>query len=220
MNIHSNEIRGFEKELREVEKEKHQVETKLKDEKVELLKEMHQVATKLKDEKHQVETNLKDEKEELLKEKHQVETKLKDEKEELLKEMHQVETKLKDEKHQVEQELSKEKNQVEKMLIDYLESLGKLNVRGALEYCRAKILEPNVNIHFKEPFDKALKMLEKKEDFMKILKMRCEKRKIREKDVIQCLGGLYHNASKDFHGHSHAVEIVSKNHGMKMKLLL
>jgi hypothetical protein len=23
-------------------------------------------------------------------------------------------------------------------------------------------------------------------------------------------GGLYHNASKDFHGHSHAVEIVSK----------
>jgi hypothetical protein len=38
--------------------------------------------------------------------------------------------------------------------------------------------EPNVNIHFKEPFDKALKMLEEKEDFMKILKRIVKKEKL------------------------------------------
>ena len=70
-------------------------------------------------------------------------------------------------------------------------------------------LGSKVYFRFEEPFDKALKELEKNEDFIKVLMKKCEENKMREKDVIHCLGGLYHNASKDFHGHHFdAVEIV------------
>jgi hypothetical protein len=116
--------------------------------------------------------------------------------------------------NEVEKELLKEKFTVEKLTIDLLQSRGKLNVRGTLEYCRAKILGSKVYFRFEEPFDKALKELEKNPDFIKILKGKCEENKMREKDVIQCIGGLYHNASKDFYGHSFdAVEIVKKSWG-------
>eukprot|EP01080_Neovahlkampfia_damariscottae_P012104 gene12104-5596_t len=115
-------------------------------------------------------------------------------------------------KKKIEKELLKEKFQVEKLTIDYLSAKGKLNVGGALEYCRAKILGPKeVCFRFKEPFDKALEELENNEDFIKILKEKCGKR-VREKDVVKCIGGLYHNASKEFHGNDFdAVEIVTKS---------
>eukprot|EP01080_Neovahlkampfia_damariscottae_P003053 gene3053-5224_t len=118
-----------------------------------------------------------------------------------------------DENSRVEKELLKEKFQVEKLTIDCLSAKGKLNVRGALEYCRAKILGPKeVRFRFQEPFDKALEELENNEDFIKILKEKCGKSKVREKDVVKCIGGLYHNASKEFHEHDFdAVEIVTKS---------
>jgi hypothetical protein len=151
---------------------------------------------------------------EVEKEKARIEIKLKDELCGFEKEKARMETKLKDELCGFEKELLKEKFTVEKLTIDLLQSRGKLNVRGALEYCRAKILGSNVYFRFEEPFDKALKELEKNQDFIKILKEKCEENKMREKDVIQCIGGLYHNASKDFHGHSFdAVEIVKKSWG-------
>jgi hypothetical protein len=113
--------------------------------------------------------------------------------------------------HEVELNLEKEKTTVKNLTIEHLKSHGKLNVRGALEYCRAKIFGV-AKYHFLEPFDKALHELEKNLDFLNILKKKCEDNKLREKDVIQCLCGLYHNASKDFHGHDFdAVEIMEKS---------
>jgi hypothetical protein len=155
-----------------------------------------------------VENKLKDELRGVEKEKSQVKDELRGVEKELLKEKSQV----KDELRGVEKELLKEKFQIEKLTVDLLQSKGKLNVRGALEYCRAKILGSKVYFRFEEPFDKALKELEKNLDFVKILKEKCEKNKMREKDVIHCIGGLYHNASKEFHGHNFdAVEIVKKS---------
>jgi hypothetical protein len=146
------------------------------------------------------------------KKKAEVEKELLKEKSTIEKEKAQVEIKLKDELRGVEKELLKEKSTVEKLTINLLQLRGKLNVRGALEYCRAKILGSKVYFRFEEPFDKALKELEKNEEFIKVLKKKCEESKVREKDVVNCLGGLYHNASKEFHGHDFdAVEIVKKS---------
>jgi hypothetical protein len=56
-----------------------------------------------------------------------------------------VETKLQDEIRLLKQDLLKERNEVEKLTINYLKSIGKLNVKGALEYCVDKILSSKTN---------------------------------------------------------------------------
>jgi hypothetical protein len=183
MNSHSNELRELEKEY---SNELRRAEKELRGVEKEKAEELRGVEKELRG---------------VEKEKAEIEIKLKDE-------LRGVEK----EKAGVKEELLKEKSTVEKLTIDLLQSRGKLNVRGALEYCRAKILGSNVYFRFEEPFDKALKELEKNEEFIKVLKKKCEESKMREKDVIHCLGGLYHNAFKEFHGHNFdAVEIVKKS---------
>jgi hypothetical protein len=56
-----------------------------------------------------------------------------------------------------------------------------------------------------------LDKLSKNEDFINNVKKACEKNQIRIKDVQRCMGGLYHNASKYFHGHKNLVVIDSRS---------
>ncbi|CAG8580597.1 7009_t:CDS:2, partial [Ambispora gerdemannii] len=75
------------------------------------------------------------------------------------------------------------------------------NVRGALEFIRAQITEPN---------DKSLVLLSRDEDFTKNLKKACEDNFLRYDDVRRSLGGLYYTASKSFHGHENEIIIDSR----------
>jgi hypothetical protein len=209
MNTHSNELRElekekakikeeFSKELYGVEKEKAKIKEEFLKELYGAEKEIAKVKEEFSKEFYGVEKEKAKIKEEFSKELYGVEKEKDKIKEELSKELSEA-----------EKELLKEKFKVEKLTVDFLQSRGKLNVRGALEYCRAKILGSKVRFRFEEPFDNALKELEKNENFIKVLKNKCKENKTREKDVIHCIGGLYHNASKDFHGHNFdAVEIV------------
>jgi len=94
--------------------------------------------------------------------------------------------------------------QLKEITTNYLKLRNKLNVRGALEYCRSYIANNNTSkITFDEPIDNTLKKrLENNEGFREILKEKSEKLSLRLDDVIRCLNGLYHTASKDVHGHA------------------
>jgi len=97
-------------------------------------------------------------------------------------------------------ELEKVKHEKSEVVKDLLLEKGKLNLRGAVEYCRVVIGRKEGQIRFDEPIDQTLKRLENCPDFMKMLKKTCDKGMGQVQDVLKCLGGLYHNLSKDYHG--------------------
>src|SRR3954452_13699892 len=71
-----------------------------------------------------------------------------------------------------------------------------------------------------EPNDTSLKKLSEDNDFIKNIKRACEINRIRYEDVQRCMGGLYHNASKSFHGHIDDVVIDSRSWSSNEVLLL
>ena len=58
--------------------------------------------------------------------------------------------------------------------------------------------------------DKTLKFLSQDENFTKFLRKACDDNCLRYEDVQKCVGGLYHNASKSFHGHEGTIIIDSR----------
>jgi len=88
---------------------------------------------------------------------------------------------------------------------------GKCNLRGAVELCRHLIAVRIKNTDLAEPIDKTLQRLEGDATFMTTLKNGCTKLNLREDDVKKCLGGLYHNLSKDHHGVDGEVAIFEKD---------
>ncbi|CAG8759206.1 26171_t:CDS:2 [Gigaspora margarita] len=88
-----------------------------------------------------------------------------------------------------------------------LQMKHKSNVRGALEFIRAQ----DTSIVFTEPVDKALKRLSQDENFIKTLREACEDNGLRYDDVQNCIRGLYHSASKHFHGREQQVVIDSRD---------
>ncbi|CAG8721680.1 9190_t:CDS:2, partial [Funneliformis mosseae] len=80
-----------------------------------------------------------------------------------------------------------------------LENTG--SVRGALEYVRSKILLNNSFPTFEEPIDKTLLRLSQDQNFLSYLQKMCHENQLRIEDIRRCIGGLYHTASKNFHGH-------------------
>ncbi|CAG8808789.1 4872_t:CDS:2, partial [Gigaspora rosea] len=75
------------------------------------------------------------------------------------------------------------------------------SVRGGLEFIRSKIFSNSNSSNFEEPVDKALLKLSDDKKFLKFLKKSCDDNFLRLDDVIKCMSGLYHTASKGFHGH-------------------
>jgi hypothetical protein len=73
-----------------------------------------------------------------------------------------VETKLQDVIRQLKQDLLKQRNEIETLTMDYLKSMGKLNVKGALEYCAEKILSLKTDNNSEEPLKKKFRNIEKK----------------------------------------------------------
>ncbi|CAG8785446.1 9171_t:CDS:2, partial [Dentiscutata erythropus] len=108
------------------------------------------------------------------------------------------------------QELNKANNLAENRAQSLLQTKHMVNVRGALEFVRAQILSKDKSIVFTEPVDNALKRLSQDEDFIKILKKACEDNDLRYDDVQHCIRGLYHSASKHFHGHEPQIVIDSR----------
>jgi hypothetical protein len=112
----------------------------------------------------------------------------------------------------IQNELLEEKKKVEKLTVDLLRSRGKLNVKGALDYCGEKILGSEEYFRLEEQDDNEFKDLENNIDFMKILKEKSENNKIRETDVVHCLGGLFDKAPKEVHRSDFgAIEIDKKS---------
>ncbi|CAG8622193.1 24278_t:CDS:2 [Cetraspora pellucida] len=75
------------------------------------------------------------------------------------------------------------------------------SVRGALEFIRSKIWSNGNPSIFEEPFDKTLLRLSEDKKFMNFLQKTCDENHLRFNDVKRCIDGLYHTASKNFHGH-------------------
>ncbi|CAI2187446.1 19314_t:CDS:2 [Funneliformis geosporum] len=80
-----------------------------------------------------------------------------------------------------------------------LENTG--SIRGALEFIRSKILLNRSPSIFEEPVDKTLLRLSQDKNFTNYLQKACHENHLRFDDVKRCVGGLYHTASKNFHGH-------------------
>ncbi|CAG8613061.1 25657_t:CDS:2, partial [Dentiscutata erythropus] len=108
-------------------------------------------------------------------------------------------------------EFNEVKNLVENRTQSLLQMKNMVNVRGALEFIRAQILKKDKSIVFTEPIDKALMRLSQDKDFIKILKKACEDNGLRYDDVQHCIRGLYHSASKHFHGHEPQIVIDSRS---------
>ncbi|CAI2178616.1 10765_t:CDS:2 [Funneliformis geosporum] len=131
-------------------------------------------------------------------------------------ELHEKKIELSNEKFNLYER--KENERVEEK-IDFLSRTQKLlqiknlcNVRGALEFIRSQIILSSIkNLSFSEPNDKALKVLSDNEEFIKELTHACEANFLRYNDVQRSLGGLYHAASKNFHGHEKDIVIDSRS---------
>jgi hypothetical protein len=63
----------------------------------------------------------------------------------------------------------------------------------------------------KEPFDMTVGRLKGDDSFMEILREACKKLTLREDDVFKCLGGIYHNLSKEHHGVDGEVAIFARD---------
>jgi len=96
--------------------------------------------------------------------------------------------------------LERNKNELKEYVLKYLQQKGKINVRSALEFCFQEIIKNVKNPNFKEPSNVALQELKNRKEFMSIFEEKCKIRQLRKDDVGLCLGGLYHTASKEFHG--------------------
>jgi hypothetical protein len=109
--------------------------------------------------------------------------------------------------------LSLERNRTElnEYVLLYLQQKGKVNIRGALEFCFQEILKNTKTLNIKEPINVALQSLQNKTEFNKIFNEKCENKKLRKEDVSKCLGGLYHNASKEFHGKEETIIIYENS---------
>jgi hypothetical protein len=109
--------------------------------------------------------------------------------------------------------LSLERNRTElnEYVLLYLQQKGKVNIRGALEFCFQEILKNTKTLNNKEPINVALQSLQNKTEFNKIFNEKCENKKLRKEDVSKCLGGLYHNASKEFHGKEETIIIYENS---------
>ena len=85
------------------------------------------------------------------------------------------------------------------------------NVRGAIEFCRAEFLREakgkTAPLKYLEPQDATLKKMLEDEKFLKMLTEACTLNQIRQADVMRCLGGLYHTASKEHHGRSQTDQV-------------
>src|SRR5437660_12887803 len=77
-----------------------------------------------------------------------------------------------------------------------------------------------MSIDFTEPVDKALMRLSQDEAFVKILQKACEDNHLRYDDAQRCIKGLYHSASKDFHGHEQLIVIDSRSWSINEVLVL
>jgi len=103
--------------------------------------------------------------------------------------------------------LERNKNELKEYVLKYLQQKGKINVRGALEFCFQEIIKNVKDPNFKEPSNAALQELKNRKEFMSIFEAKCKIRQLRKEDVGLCLGGLYHTASKEFHGKDDEVVI-------------
>ncbi|CAG8759488.1 16780_t:CDS:2, partial [Acaulospora morrowiae] len=88
---------------------------------------------------------------------------------------------------------------------------GMCNVRGALEFIRSTIRSQDKTISFREPTDNVLMSLTQDEKFISCLKQTCLLNNSQYKDVERCMGGLYHTASKNLHGHDKDIEIDARD---------
>jgi len=117
--------------------------------------------------------------------------------------------------HRKELELNKVKSEQKEVVGALLRARGKFNLRGAVEYCkiiiRKQLTSQSALDSMKEPFDKTLGRLRGDNSFMKILRKGCVDLLLREEDVFKCLGGIYHNLSKDHHGVDGEVAIFERD---------
>jgi len=117
--------------------------------------------------------------------------------------------------HRKELELNKVKSEQKEVVGALLRARGKFNLRGAVEYCkiiiRKQLTSQSALDSMKEPFDKTLGRLRGDNSFMEILRKGCAYLLLREEDVFKCLGGIYHNLSKDHHGVDGEVAIFERD---------
>ncbi|CAG8567695.1 7075_t:CDS:2, partial [Paraglomus occultum] len=85
------------------------------------------------------------------------------------------------------------------------------NVRGALEFIRAKIPSQDKTVVFHESVDNVLMKLTQDAKFISYLKRTCSLNNFQYKDVEKCMGGLYHTASKQLHGHETDIGIDARD---------
>jgi len=64
---------------------------------------------------------------------------------------------------------------------------------------------------FEEPVDKTLLRLSQDNNFTNYLQKACHENHLRFDDVKRCIGGLYHTASKNFHGHNGKITINAQS---------
>lgn len=127
----------------------------------------------------------------------------------LLEEMKNAEGRLLKSKDEILQMNNKYRDVVEKLRGElkesntkYLIARDKLNVRGALEFCRASFskrtqLLQSVNV---KDIDATLLKMYSEQPFHGKLLQAMKDNNLREEDVKRSFGGLYHAASKDQHG--------------------
>ncbi|CAG8722350.1 15564_t:CDS:2, partial [Funneliformis caledonium] len=97
-----------------------------------------------------------------------------------------------------------------------LRSKRMCNVRGALEFIRST----DKIISFREPTDNVLMKLTQNQKFVSYLKQNCELNNSQYIDVERCMGGLYHTASKQLHGHDKDIEIDARDWSVNEVLAL
>ena len=120
---------------------------------------------------------------------------------------------LQQQKEGVIQQLKEDKQKLTNELRDIVEVQlrfqKKLHIRGALEYVRTQAdKKTKSDMNVSEPSDKVLrKLMNSDADFKKAMLTACEVNQLRPDDVEKCLGALYHEASKNFHGHDRNVAI-------------
>ena len=88
-----------------------------------------------------------------------------------------------------------------------LQANGLLSVRGALEFCRAKISNPKKVLKYTDPVDKIFETLVHDRKFQLTFADICSRKKAAGTYAHKALANIWNQASKHYHGSEHALFI-------------
>jgi len=195
-----------------------------KNELVQVLKES---ATKIDDAKNETIQVINDSKNEVMQVLKESATKIDDSKNEVMQTKNELVQVLKESAAKIlliSAERDSKCYELEKANTSLLEARSMLNVRGALEFCRAKILSSGKDhqseIKFHSTVDNVFKNLSNDINFIKSLENICLKKKTSAKYMSHALTTIWNSSSKHFHGREGKVIIRANQFSVNECLVL